>query len=139
MKTFRKIDDNGIFINDNEELLEQPPILTETVIEIITHEDGTTEEVPTERPLLDAEGNTQLDPHFVADLIPNGMYAVSGVCPQWDGAQWIENVPKPEPQPTTPQLSTDEKLIQMAEQLVITQSELEAAQEALDFLLMGGM
>ena len=43
------------------------------------------------------------------------------------------------PEPTTPQLSTDEKLAQMAEQLVITQTNLSAAQEALDFLLMGEM
>ena len=43
------------------------------------------------------------------------------------------------PEPTTPTLSTDEKLTQMAEQLVIAQINIEAAQEALDFLLMGGM
>lgn len=42
------------------------------------------------------------------------------------------------PDPTTPQLSTDEKLTQMAEQLVITQTNLSEAQEALDFLLMEG-
>ena len=57
--------------------------------------------------------------------------------PKWNGSEWVEGGVVLEP--TTPQLSTDEKLTQMAEQLVITQTELEAAQEALDFLLLGGM
>ena len=47
--------------------------------------------------------------------------------------------PLPIPEPTTPPLSPDEKLTQMAEQLIITQTELEVVQEALDFLLLGGM
>lgn len=46
----------------------------------------------------------------------------------------IEHTPE---QP--PELTLDEKIAQMAEQLVITQKQLEASQEALDFLLMGGM
>lgn len=137
MTVFRVIDSTGLWVN--EIMLEDHPILMETVTEIITHEDGTTEEIPTEQPVMDAEGNQVLDPHYIADTIPNNIYSEMGVCPQWNGAQWIENVQAPTPDPTTPQLSTDEKLTQMAEQLVITQTELEAAQEALDFLLMGGM
>ena len=43
------------------------------------------------------------------------------------------------PNPTPPQPTPDEKLAQMAEQLFITQTELEDAQIALDFLLMGGI
>lgn len=50
--------------------------------------------------------------------------------------EWVEGGV---PNPTPPQPTTDEKLTQMAEQLVITQTNLSAAQEALDFLLMGGM
>ncbi len=137
MNLFKKIDENGIWVELM--ILEQHPILMETVTETITYEDGTTEEVATEQPAIDAEGNQVLDPHYISDDIPNNIYSEMGICPQWNGTQWIENVPRPEPQPTTPQLSTDEKLTQMAEQLVITQTELEAAQEALDFLLMGGM
>ncbi|WP_373779854.1 hypothetical protein [Jeotgalibaca porci] len=135
MKPFRLIDNNGIWIE--ERLLEQHPVLMETVTEIITHEDGTTEEITTEQPAMDAEGNQVLDPHYVSDPIPNNIYSSIGICPQWNGKQWIENAQRPEQ--TTPQLSTDEKLAQMAEQLVITQTNLSAAQEALDFLLMGGM
>lgn len=37
------------------------------------------------------------------------------------------------------ELTIEEKVTQMAEQLVLTQKQLEASQEALDFLLMGGM
>lgn len=38
--------------------------------------------------------------------IPNGMYAVEGVCPVWDGEKWVQNVkpPTPEPQPQEPSL-----------------------------------
>lgn len=137
MIPFRLIDSNGIWIE--EMMLEQHPILTETVMGIITHEDSTTEEIPTEQPVIDAEGNQVLDPHYIADTIPNNIYSEMGVCPRWNGTKWIENVQAPAPEPTIPQLSTDEKLTQMAEQLVITQTNLSAAQEALDFLLMGGM
>ena len=132
-----KTDNNGIWTEDT--LLEQIPIMMEIVTETITNEDGATEEIETERPLLDVEGNAQLDPQYVAEPIPSGMYAVSGVCPQWNGTQWTENVQRPILEPTAPQLSTDEKLTQMAEQLFITQTELEDAQIALDFLLMGGI
>lgn len=135
MTVFRVIDSTGLWVN--EAMLEQHPILTETATKIITHVDGTTEEITTEQPVMDVEGNQVLDPHYIADTIPNNIYSEMGVCPQWNGTQWIENAQRPAP--TTPQLSTDEKLTQMAEQLVITQTNLSAAQEALDFLLMGGM
>ena len=74
----------------------------------------------------------QPDPQYVEEAPPQGLYL-----PRWTGTKWVEGGAAPEP--TTPQLSTDEKLTQMAEQLVITQTELEAAQEVLDFLLLGGM
>ena len=74
----------------------------------------------------------QPDPQYVEEAPPQGLYL-----PRWTGTKWVEGGAAPEP--TTPQLSTDEKLTQMAEQLVITQTELEVVQEALDFLLLGGM
>lgn len=52
-----------------------------------------------------------------------------------DGA-WVEGGV---PNPTPPQPTTDEKLTLMASQLFVTQSELDDAQTALDFLLMGGI
>ena len=74
----------------------------------------------------------ELDQQYVEEAPPQGLYL-----PQYLNGVWVEGGVAPEP--TTPQLSTDEKLTQLAEQLVITQTELEAAQEALDFLLIGGM
>ena len=74
----------------------------------------------------------ELDPQYVEEEPPQGLYL-----PRYLNGVWVEGGVAPEP--TTPQLSTDEKLTQMAEQLVITQTKLEAAQEALDFLLIGGM
>ena len=74
----------------------------------------------------------ELDQQYVEEAPPQGLYL-----PRYLNGVWIEGGVAPEP--TTPQLSTDEKLTQLAEQLVITQTELEAAQEALDFLLIGGM
>ena len=60
-----------------------------------------------------------------------------GLCaPKWDGTQWIEVGQAPDPVETEPQAPTME---QMAIALVQTQSQLEDAQEALDFLIMGGM
>ena len=82
--------------------------------------------------VLDAEGNTVLDAQYVEEAPKQGFYL-----PRWNGTEWVEGGQAPEP--TAPQLSTDEKLTQMAEQLVITQAKIEAAQEALDFLLMGGL
>ena len=70
---------------------------------------------------------------FVADVPqpPQGFATPKLV----DGA-WLEGGI---PNPTPPQPTTDEKLTQMAEQLFITQTELEESQTALDFLLMGGI
>ena len=64
---------------------------------------------------------------FINTEVPQCFY-----WPKWTGTEWVEGGQAPEP--TAPQLSTDEKLTQMAEQLVITQANIEAAQEALDFL-----
>ena len=88
------------------------------------NEDGTVTKVMQEQPVL--------DPQYVEEAPPQGLYL-----PRYLNGVWIEGGTAPAP--TTPQLSTDEKLTQMAEQLVITQTNLSTAQEALDFLLMGGM
>ena len=72
----------------------------------------------------------ELDPQYIEEAPAQGFYL-----PRWNGTEWVEDGQAPEP--TTPQLSTDEKLTQMAEQLVITQTNIESVQEALDFLLLG--
>ena len=131
MKLFRKIDTTtGNFLEDV--LFESHPILTEMVLVDVADEEGNITQVEEIQPLLDAEGNAQLDPQYVEEAPPQGLYL-----PRYLNGVWIEGGVALEP--TTPQLSTDEKLTQLAEQLVITQTELEAAQEALDFLLIGGM
>ena len=131
MKLFRKIDTTtGNFLEDV--LFESHPFLMETVLVDVTDEEGIITQVEEIQPLMDAEGNTQLDPHYVEEAPQQGFYL-----PRYLNGAWVEGGTAPSP--TTPQLSTDEKLTQMAEQLVITQTNLSAAQEALDFLLMGGM
>ncbi len=131
MKLFRKIDaKTGNLLEDM--LFESHPFLMETVLVDVTDQEGTITQVEEIQPMIDAEGNPQFDPQYVEEAPPQGMYL-----PRYLNGVWIEGGVAPEP--TTPQLSTDEKLTQLAEQLVITQTELEAAQEALDFLLIGGM
>ena len=88
-------------------------------------EDGTVTKVTVLEPVL--------DPQYIETEVPQGFY-----WPMWDGTGWVEGGQAPEP-PTEVVLTTDQKLDQMAAQMVITQGELDAAQEALDFLLMGGM
>ena len=129
MKLFRKIDTTtGDFVEDV--LFESHPFLMETVLVDVTDEEGIITQVEETRPILDAEGNAQLDPQYVEEAPQQGFYL-----PQYLNGVWVEGGIAPEP--TTPQLSTDEKLTQMAEQLVITQANIEAAQEVLDFLLIG--
>ena len=131
MKLFRKIDTTtGNFLEDV--LFESHPFLMEMVLVDVTDQEGTITQVEEIQQVLDAEGNAQLDPQYVEEAPQQGFYL-----PRWNGTEWEEGGQAPEP--TVPKLSTDEKLTQMAEQLVITQTGLEAAQEALDFLLIGGI
>ena len=131
MKLFRKIDAKTSNLLEDV-LFENHPFLTETVLVDVTDQEGTITQVEEIQPVLDEEGNPQPDPQYVEEAPPQGLCP-----PRYMNGVWVEGGVAPEP--TTPQLSTDEKLTQMAEQLVITQTELEAAQEALDFLLLGGM
>ena len=131
MKLFRKIDSKTSNLLEDV-LFESHPFLMETVLVDVTDQEGTITQVEEIQPALDEEGNPQPDPQYVEEAPPQGFYL-----PQYLNGVWVEGGVAPEP--TTPQLSTDEKLTQLAEQLVITQTELEAAQEALDFLLIGGM
>ena len=57
--------------------------------------------------------------------------------PRWTGTEWEEGgtPPEPEPQPQ-PQAQTMEE---MAVKLMETQTQLQDAQGALDFLIMGGV
>ena len=131
MKLFRKIDVKTSNLLEDV-LFENHPFLTETVLVDVTDQEGTITQVEEIQPVLDEEGNPQPDPQYVEEAPPQGLYL-----PRYLNGVWVEGGVAPEP--TTPQLSTDEKLTQMAEQLVIAQTNIEVAQEALDFLLLGGM
>ena len=60
----------------------------------------------------------ELDPQYVKKAPPQGFY-----WPKWNGTEWVEGGVAPEPTPPVP---TDVERILVME-------------EALDFLLMGGM
>ena len=98
--------------------LKAPPTRLETVLVDVTNEEGIATQLEEIQPILDAEGNPQLDPQYVEEAPPQGLYL-----PRWTGTEWVEGGVAPEP---TPYIPTEADRI-------------GAMEEALDFLLMGGM
>ena len=49
------------------------------------------------QPLLDAEGNAQLDPQYVEEAPPQGLYL-----PRYLNGVWVEGGTAPEPVPQAP-------------------------------------
>ena len=97
MKLFRKIDTTtGKFLEDV--LFESHPFLMETVLVDVTDEEGTITQVEEIQPLLDAEGNQRLDPQYVEEAPPQGLYL-----PCYLNGRWVEGgiSPAPVPQPPT--------------------------------------
>lgn len=98
MKLYRKIDTTtGNFIEDC--LFEVHPILTETVLVDVTDEEGTITQIEEIQPLLDAEGNALLDPQYVEEAPPQGLYL-----PRYLNGVWVEGGVAPEPVPQAPTL-----------------------------------
>ena len=96
MKLFRKIDTTtGNFLVDV--LFESHPFLMETVLVDVTNEEGTTTQVEEIRQVLDAEGNPQLDPQYVEEAPPQGLYL-----PRYLNGVWVEGGVAPEPAPQEP-------------------------------------
>ena len=133
MRLFKKIDTTtGMFVEDC--LFNYHPYLTETVLQDFTDEEGvTTQHEVTQTvtttvlvDVIDEEGVvTQVeqeqpvyDPQYVEQDVPQGFY-----WPKWNGTEWVEGGVAPEPTAPVP---TDVERIEVME-------------EALDFLLMGGM
>ena len=117
MKLFRKIGaKTGNFLEDV--LFESHPFLMETVLVDVTDQEGTITQVEETRPILDAEGNALLDPQYVEEAPPQGLYL-----PRWTGTEWVEGGTAPEPAPQGP---TVEERLQMAEDTIM-------------FMLMGSM
>jgi hypothetical protein len=91
MKLFRKIDTvTGNFLEDV--LFESHPFLMETVLVDVTDEEGIITQVEEIHPVLDAEGNPQLDSQYVEEAPPQGLYL-----PRWTGSEWVEGGVAPEP------------------------------------------
>lgn len=98
MKLFRRIDTTtGNFIEDC--LFDVHPILTETVLVDATDEEGIITQVEEIQSVLDAEGNPQLDPQYIEEAPPQGLYL-----PKWTGTEWVEGGKAPEPVPQAPTL-----------------------------------
>ena len=68
------VDDNGLFVG--EDFFKEIPLTTETVIV-----DG--EEIT--QNVLDENGNTCFDPHYIETPCPDGF-----ILPKWDGIEWVE-------------------------------------------------
>ena len=115
MKLFRKIDTTTRkFLEDV--LFESHPFLMESIQEEITLEDGTTEIQVTEKLLLDAEGNALLDPQYVEEAPPQGLYL-----PRWTGTKWVEGGQTPEPEPQA--LSEAERIAMLENTLLLLMME----------------
>ena len=109
MKLFRKIDTTtGNFLEDV--LFESHPILTEMVLVDVADEEGNITQVEEIQPLLDAEGNPQLDPQYVEEAPPQGLYL-----PKWTGTEWVEGGQAPEPVPQAPSEAENTLLLLMME------------------------
>ena len=117
MKLFRKIDaKTGNLLEDM--LFESHPFLMEE--QTVEYLDELEEIVQYGEwvPVLDAEGNAQLDPQYVEEAPPQGFYL-----PRYMNGVWVEGGVAPEP---TPQGPTVEERLQMAEDTIM-------------FMLMGSM
>ena len=110
MKLFRKIDPiTGNFIEDV--LFESHPIVMETILVDVTDEEGIITQVEEIQQVLDAEGNPQLDPQYVEEAPPQGLYL-----PRWTGTEWVEGGVAPEP---APQALSEAERIEMLENTLL--------------------
>ena len=115
MKLFRKIDTTtGNFLEDV--LFESHPFLMETVLVDVTDQEGTITPVEEIQQVLDAEGNAQLDPQYVEEAPPQGLYL-----PRWTGTEWVEGGTAPEPEPQA--LSEAERIEMLENTLLLLMME----------------
>jgi hypothetical protein len=84
-------------------LFESHPFLMGTILVDVTDEEGTITQIEEIQPLLDEEGNTQLDLQYVEEAPPQGLYL-----PRYLNGVWIEGGVAPEPVPADP--TVDERL-----------------------------
>ena len=110
MKLFRKIDaKTGNLLEDVR--FESHPFLMETVLVDVTDEEGIITQVEELQPLLDEEGNALLNPQYVEEAPPQGLYL-----PRYLNGVWIEGGVAPEP---APQVLSEVERIEMLENMLL--------------------
>ena len=110
MKLLRKIDTTtGNFLEDV--LFESHPFLMETVLVDVTDEEGIITQVEELQPVMDAEGNALLDPQYVEEAPPQGLYL-----PRYLNGVWVEGGVAPEP---APQAQSEAERIEMLENTLL--------------------
>ena len=115
MKIFRKISTTtGNFIEDC--LFDSHPILTETILVDVTDEEGIITQVKEIQPVLDVEGNSQIDPQYVEEAPPQGLYL-----PRYLYGVWVEGGVAPDPVPQAP--SEDERIEMLENMLLLLMME----------------
>ena len=113
MKLFRKIDTTtGNFLEDV--LFESHPFLLETVLVDVTDEEGIITQAEEIQQVLDAEGNAQLDPQYVEEAPPQGLYL-----PRYMNGIWVEGGQAPEPVEPEPQAPSEAERIEMLENMLL--------------------
>lgn len=85
MIQLRKIDENGLFIEDV--ITDETPYVMEVVQEEVTDEEGNVTVVNVERPVLDDNDQPTPDPLYVSEPVPQGFYH-----PKWNGSEWVEGM-----------------------------------------------
>ena len=96
--------------------LKAPPTRLETVLVDVTNEEGIATQLEEIQPILDAEGNPQLDPQYVEEAPPQGLYL-----PRWTGTKWVEGGTAPEPEPQA--LSEAERIEMLENTLLLLMME----------------
>lgn len=79
----------------------------------------------------------ELTPNTIEAVCPEGFYK-----PKWNGTKYVEGLTQEEIEEIKNIVSEpteEEKLEQLATQLYEQQKQIELSQEALDFMIMGGM
>ena len=113
MKLFRKIDTTtGNFLEDV--LFESHPIVMERIETTHELEDGKSEIITIEQPVLDDEGNTILDSQYVEQAPEQVFYL-----PRWNGTEWVEGGQAPEPVEPEPQALSEAERIEMLENTLL--------------------
>ena len=142
---YRKIDENGLFIEDV--IFSEAPVLTEIITEDVEHvsysEDGeeliTVESVERTVAITDDNGNTIADPQYIVEPVPQGFYH-----PKWNDSEWVEGLSGEEIEELTkPQTheptELDQLKIELEQANEISKSTSLALTELIFMIMSGGL